>query len=298
MTRDVYYGYMLSSIGFGNNLAWSDVDLDDANEVGHARAVSLGWIGWVPNPDGLSNYSGWAVDLLALAVERLAGTGGRDSETGREYAGYLETVRRLVLDPLQMRYSDGAFTRRPCPHRYQVTFVGGSYLEQVSPALGSNPFAETVLFDAKYTEGVDDVYADGDLPPDAYLSPAFVTGPYGGRNAGGFRLEAVVAAGGWVSTAVDLARFSSVLEDNNPVLDSQWVQVARSLEYGKGLTDGGWGPAGATAPFAYLGSTLSSAGYISFREDRGRHLSAVSTPQASISTLMSTITNWLSSIGY
>lgn len=293
LTRDVYYFYMLNEVAFGQNSKWADIDLGDPTEVAQALGETVGWIGSVPNIAAQSNYSGWTVDFSALAIERLGNAEGLDGLVGLEYAGYLARVKKLVLDPLGMTSTAGGFTRRRSPNRYEVVFPGGGYLEQTVPDVIVTPFSKTNLFVP--SDDGEPAYS-GARPVDADATPTYVSGPYGG-----LRLESVVPAGGWVSTAVDLARLSGTLQLNNPVLPLTWVlNVARVELPNDTLTKGGWGQApnnSGDTTYQFFGSLGYSGALTLFNASRGLHVAGVSAPAAGVDALVTLLDNALASFG-
>lgn len=298
LTRDVYYFYMLNEIAFGQNPVWDDVDAENPTEASVALGNSVGWIGAVADIALQSNYSGWAVDLTAQAIERLGAVEGLDVERGQDYAGYLQRVRALVLAPLEMTSTSAGVSRRRSPNRDEVVFVGGPYLEVMEPQVLPTPFSKTVLFEAS-TSGVPASYYAGSAPVDATAAPAYATGPYGG--AGRIRLEPVVPAGGWVSTAVDLARFSGCLELGNPILPDDWVlDISRTLQPTNTFTRGGWGRlsnATGDVTFQFFGSLTYSGATPLYNRNRRLHVSGVGSPAAGTNTIVVDVDNLLSSLG-
>lgn len=110
---------------------------------------------------------------------------------------------RVAVDLAWERATAGRWHRRradPAEAPWEVIYPAQPYLEQGLVA-SPPPFSKTVLYSELDEGNTGGWYEAGKEPQDA-ATPLYVSEPYGGGDA--LRLETVVAAGGWTSTAPDM----------------------------------------------------------------------------------------------
>ena len=188
--------------------AWIFLDVSGAA----SRTLCVGWTG---PPMSASEYSGWNYDICAAVIENLGNSPTAPYTGEPEYTGYWQFVQQNVLQPLGMLASSPGGTRRDSFYHNEssisneATYPATTYLEQTGVPVASSPFEQTILYTLADEIEPDDLwYYDLAVPLDV-ITPAYVTRPYGGGVS--LRHEAVVPAGGWVSTAPDLARLPLAL---------------------------------------------------------------------------------------
>ena len=210
-TRWMYFAYMLDAKIFSKNPDWDAWIFLDVSGAA-SRTLCVGWTG---PPMSASEYSGWNYDICAAVIENLGNSPTAPYTGEPEYTGYWQFVQQNVLQPLGMLASSPGGTRRDSFYHNEssisneATYPATTYLEQTGVPVASSPFEQTILYTLADEIEPDDLwYYDLAVPLDV-ITPAYVTRPYGGGVS--LRHEAVVPAGGWVSTAPDLARLPLAL---------------------------------------------------------------------------------------
>jgi len=292
-TRMLYYYYMLNSVAFQHHPIWDQPGVFFAEKL----RQSTGWGNPIVPQANLQNYSGWVLDLLALAVELISGVGEEEeSKIITEYSGYWKYAREQILAPLGMLSSVSGTTRR---HQriapWEVIYPAAPYLEQSQVV--SNPFGKTLLYWELDKENPDEWYDPTNIPYDV-TTPLYVTSPYGG--AGGIRHEAVVPAGGWTATAPDIARLGNVLLSGLSPLPEDWRVVAGLIVPNEIYSGGTWArrTLGGQRLYNFTGGLPHSGAFTSVERSNGRKFSLACVPgPPALSTFAFQITDFLFAIG-